>query len=422
MRCQVKRSNANLNPNYRFWAVLAIFLLVQAFVWLVLFQFYWPKYDAIAGIHGYFFNARQMADGSFPYRDFSIEYPPLFVPVFYLPSLFSGPAYDKYLFWFGIETLFFSCGISLLTAMFLRARGCSLRHLTAALLTYVLSVSSIGYLIQIRFDIIVAFFLMASLTCFMREKIYWAWLFLGLGAMLKIIPLLLAPLYLLFHYRHRQWEKLWRGPLAMAAMALSVSLPFALAAPTGLAHSFKNQFIRPLQLESTWSLPFLWAKKLTGYPVKTTFSFGSDNIIAPHAGAVAALATAVLLILLGLGYFRFYRTTKQTEEKREHQDALLRFSAIALVVFIAFNKVFSPQYVIWLLPFVPLGWMMGRRYLAGLLAIIMLLTQYEYPSHYEQLVGFKGAMIAELTLRNFLLVVLLLVLLLPPITYKRDPV
>ena len=71
---------------------------------------------------------------------------------------------------------------------------------------------------------------------------------------------------------------------------------------------------------------------------------------------------------------------------RGGRDELLRASAAVVCAFIALSKVLSPQYLIWLLPLVPL--VRGRRGLAasGLLATALVLTQLWFPFRYWELV------------------------------------
>ena len=65
----------------------------------------------------------------------------------------------------------------------------------------------------------------------------------------------------------------------------------------------------------------------------------------------------------------------------------MRGSAAAVVAFVALGKVLSPQYLIWLLPLVPLvGGRRGIRAVA-LLAVACVLTQLWFPFRYWQLVA-----------------------------------
>ena len=64
---------------------------------------------------------------------------------------------------------------------------------------------------------------------------------------------------------------------------------------------------------------------------------------------------------------------------------LLLASAAALVAFVALGKVLSPQFLIWLIPVIPL--VVGRRGLAAatLLAAALVLTQLWFPYRYWDL-------------------------------------
>ena len=84
------------------------------------------------------------------------------------------------------------------------------------------------------------------------------------------------------------------------------------------------------------------------------------------------------------------------------------------------GKVLSPQFLIWLIPVIPL--VRGRRGLtaAGLLGAALVLTQLWFPYRYWQLALHFGTLQSWLVLaRDLVLVALLLVLLLP--LRHRDP-
>jgi hypothetical protein len=93
----------------------------------------------------------------------------------------------------------------------------------------------------------------------------------------------------------------------------------------------------------------------------------------------------------------------------------VRASAAAVCLFVALGKVLSPQYMIWLIPLVPL--VRGRRGLAAgaLLGAALVLTQLWFPDHYWDLVFTLGGYLTVLVVaRDLVLLALLAVLVWPP--------
>jgi thiamine transporter ThiT len=87
--------------------------------------------------------------------------------------------------------------------------------------------------------------------------------------------------------------------------------------------------------------------------------------------------------------------------------------AAAVATLLAFGKVFSPQYMIWLVPFVVL--VAGRRGIAAgmLTAAALGLTHLWFPHHYEVLASFYAKPSFEVLLRNLTVVALAAVLVWP---------
>jgi hypothetical protein len=99
------------------------------------------------------------------------------------------------------------------------------------------------------------------------------------------------------------------------------------------------------------------------------------------------------------------------------REALVRSSAAMLCAFIAFGKVLSPQFPIWLIPIVPL--VRGRRGLlaSALLGVALLLTQTWFPFRYFRLaLNFEEGLSWLLLARDLTLVVLVAVLV---VTLRR---
>jgi hypothetical protein len=141
---------------------------------------------------------------------------------------------------------------------------------------------------------------------------------------------------------------------------------------------------------------------------------GSQNLHATGTGLTAALSS--LLQLLALGWI-WLRRPGSAEE-------LLRWSAAALVAFVALGKVLSPQFLIWLVPAVPL--VAGRVGLRAstLLAAAFVLTQLWFPSRYWDLAREFALGPSLLVLARDLVLVTLLVVLLwtsPTDTERGSP-
>jgi hypothetical protein len=96
------------------------------------------------------------------------------------------------------------------------------------------------------------------------------------------------------------------------------------------------------------------------------------------------------------------------------RERLVRAAAAAVCAFVAFGKVLSPQFLIWLVPLVPL--VRGRRGVlaAALLAVALVLTQLWFPYRYWELALHFGTFPSWLVLlRDLALVALFAVLILP---------
>jgi hypothetical protein len=185
-----------------------------------------------------------------------------------------------------------------------------------------------------------------------------------------------------------------------------------LVAPDGVAHSIGRQLSRPLQIESLGAALYLAAHHLLGLDVEMRSGHGSQNVHAAGTGAAAVLLSVVQLAVL---VWIWLRRPGSPEE-------LVRWSAAALVAFVALGKVLSPQFLIWLVPVVPL--VAGLRGLraSALLAVGLVLTQLWFPSRYWDLARELDPLPSGLVLaRDLVLVALLVVLLRGSTDSRRAP-
>jgi hypothetical protein len=230
---------------------------------------------------------------------------------------------------------------------------------------------------------------------------------LGVGIAAKVYPLVLLPLFVAWVWKRRGRREA-AVTLGVAAAVLVVCvLPFLALSPHGVWESSLRQTTRPLQLETLGGGLLLAAHHVFGMHLTVVTSHGSQNFSGGAADALAAIDSAIeLLVLLAIWHW-FARGPADA-------GRLFRASAAAVCTFVVFGKVLSPQYLIWLVPLVAL--VPGRRGLwaAGLLAVCCVLTQLWFPYRYWRLVlHFDTAASWLVLVRDLGLVALLLVLLWP---------
>ena len=306
-------------------------------------------------VHTWFWSRGQLVDwpvyrdygraivdhGRVPYRDFAVEYPPGALPVFVAPAPFGD--YAAAFAW-----LMAACGLALVFVVSAVSRRAAWFVAVTPLLA--------GSLILSRFDLWPALLAAAAVVLLRRERPGWAWALLGLAVAAKLWPAVLVPIFLVRSRRGVAW--------GAATLALAF-VPFVLVAPEGVWHSLTRQASRPLQIES------LAASLVTTFGSPHVVSGHGSQNLAGHGGLAAAASAAQVLAVLAV-WISFARTGRELD----------RHSAAAVAAFIAFGKVLSPQFLLWLAPLVPL--VGGRRGAAalGLLAAAFVLTQVWFPQHY----------------------------------------
>jgi hypothetical protein len=353
-----------------------------------------------------------MLDGQVPYRDFGVEYPPGALPVFAAPAT----GHDGFsLYNREFQVLMALCGIGALFAMTLalRSLAASAERMAAALAFAALAPLVLGSVILYRYDLWPAALAVGGLAAVLagRERLGFA--SLGLGIAAKVFPAVLIPPAFAYVWRtHGRREALLCLGVAAAVVAV-VILPFLALAPHGVWDSVVRQATRPLQIESLASAVLLAAHQVSGLAITMESSRGSQNLSGSLPDALGTASSALLVVAL-LGIWAAAARGPATPER------LVRFSAASVVAFVSLGKVLSPQFLIWLIPLVPL--VRGRRGLAasGLLGLALLLTQLWFPIRYWDLVAFE-AVPSWLVLARDLTLLVLLAVLVVPMGREREP-
>ena len=337
--------------------------------------------------------------GQVPYRDFAVEYPPGALPVFALPAL-GGARGDTFRRRFEALMAFLGEAIVICVAVTLVSLGASKRRLLAALGFVAVAVLALGPVVLSRFDLWPAALIAAALAALVTGRLRLGHLALGAAVAAKLYAAVLVPLTVVYVWRRSgRREALVCGGLLLAVVA-AAWLPFVVLGPHGVWESFWTQLTRPLQVESLGAALLIAAHHVFGLGLTPDSSHGSQNLAGAAPDMLAVLSSLLQLAALLATWILFARGPATRER-------LLLASAAALVAFVALGKVLSPQFLIWLIPVVPLVY--GRHGLvaSALLGAALVVTQFWFPYRYWDLALHFGALESWLVLLRDLMLVAL---------------
>ena len=347
-----------------------------------------------------------------PYRDFFMEYPPGALAVFLPPAAFGSSHYID-----AFKCLMALCGVAtlVLVATLLVRLGVTARRLWAGVLLFALSPLALGPISLNTYDAWPALLTVAALSLLLSGREVAAFALLGAAFAAKVYPVVLIPPAAIFVWRVRGRVFALRGLTAFAAVAFLFLAPFLVLAPHGLAESFRAQAARSLQVESLSGSVLAAADRAGIYSATVVHRTGhaiSYDLVGslPETLAVlSSIAQALAVISVAWLYLR----------GRDDPRRLALAFVAAVAGFLAFTRFFSPQYLVWLLPFVPLlepaAWV--------LTATALVLAQVWF-FHYRDVFAL-GGYVWLVPVRDLLvlaLFVLVLVRLQRPAPEDQDPV
>jgi hypothetical protein len=389
--------------------VAATFAAIALFVvaWTLLHVgFYKHKQVIDTPVYQRYGNA--IADGKVPYRDFAVEYPPGALPMFALPGLAEAGSDQQVSTGFrrSFETLMWICGAAALAALavVLRILRRSDVNVWGSLCFAAVAPLLLGSVILSRFDLWPAAICAAALAALVSNRLRLGHALLGLGITAKLFPVVFVPLGIAYAWKQAGRREALSCLALVAGVVAAVFLPFVVLSPGGVWDSLYVQLSRPLQVESLGASLLLVGHHVFGFGLAGETSHGSQNLAGTAAGAFALASTLVQVGVLGWIWASFARGHGDGE-------ALVRSTAATLCAFVALGKVLSPQFLIWLIPIVPL--VRGRRGLwaSGLLATALVSTQVWFPFRYFRLaLGFEAGLSWVLLARDLALVALTVLL------------
>ncbi len=398
--------------------------------------------------------AGDFAAGVWPYRDVTVEYPPLAMVLLLLPALpllpfagiaprpdaaFSGPIthlptpdpirYGAYGVSFAIEML-------LIDALTLWLVMRAARHFTrnevvigGAGLLYTLLAFLSGAVLQ-KFDLAVGALLLAAVFALVSRRRGLAWSLLAAATLLKGFPIFVAPAFALYeleltgYLRLRDAARAMLRPLLWGVSWLVgvigvVTLAVAAFAGWGpVLHSIMTQAGRDVEIESLYGSLALALGWLPGMAVETAFHAASlsrvvlSPLTAPNL--IGPLSTALLGVALLVVYATLWRSwrarmahslTPAAARLRANQALVIGVALVALAFTLTFRAL-PAHYLLDILPLIPVLELRPSRrmalWLAAIVGAAVVGQVVTIPAIWTALVALQAPAVALLVFRNAL--------------------
>lgn len=412
-------SHMRLNMGWRGKSVI-FFLIMRSLLFfysplgedLVLYKFYAKKIVNDGELNFYLYN--------------DVEYPPLAISFISLPERFAKWSGNKVSYdgFFHVLMFAFDFGSFLLVLSILNHLTKNKSELDLGSFWYTLVFFLLPDLIYSRLDMVLSFLLLSVFWLAIVKK----WIFLSLGALavaisFKLIPVVLIPFFCLLTMNsevlagkigRKTILKFVASFLLRMGTVLGVTallfIPYFLEIGSLSWRFLSNHISRGLHIESIVG-GYYFAKSFFGFPVALHHELGSYNLILSSTSQNFNLILLItLLIMLAASFLAiFWKSKKIALQSRvigpfivNHPVEVLRFVLFVLVVSIISSKVFSPQYVIWLVPLTVLSQLYTKvrsKYLIlGIFVFFIIASTVLWPYGYQSL----------LKLRNFGKIVLLM--------------
>ncbi len=184
----------------------------------------------------------------------------------------------------------------------------------------------------INWDLIAMSLATLGLAAWAGRRCVAAGVLLGLAVATKFYPVFLLGPLLLLCLRAGRMRAFWVTAGSAAAAWLAVNLPVAAAAPGGWATFYRFNAARGADWGSIWY--FFEAER---WPVLGSMPLGAINAVSLALFGIACVAIGLLALAA------------------PRRPRLPQLCFLVIAAFLLFNKVWSPQYVIWLAPLVVLA-------------------------------------------------------------------
>lgn len=359
----------------------------------------------------YLDKASRLMAGQVPYRDFPLEYPPGgLVPMVapYLAGLGDRVGLDAY------KVLFAGWQALLLLALGIVVGriGAALGDGRTPVLKLIALTVGAALALTWRYDLFPTLLATVAIWAAIERRPALVGFALGVGVLAKLYPVVLLPALALPWLRPFDLGRLVRLGAAFGLTVLVGLVPFVALAGDKAFAFLDYQVGRGLQIESITGAFVLLDGLVRGSAPALSFGFGAVQVEGELARTLLGLLPVVTVLaftaLAWLGWQRVRIEAAAGDRVDGGFGSGVRPSTVVAVAFgsllllLLTSKVYSIQYVVWIVPFVAL--LRGWPFWLG--AAVVALTMPIHPVLYTELVRQEPLPILVLNLRNALVVAL----------------
>lgn len=279
-----------------------------------------------------------------------MEYPPFSLVFMAVPGIFGHTA-ETYEVYYVIEVLVFLIIGLIYTDKLAEHFGKNRKN---AMLAYSILMMLLLEFVTDRYDIFPTVLTLVSFYYFVKNRYAYAFILIAVGVMTKLYPAMFCMIYFFLFAAKREWNNVAKGVLVVIATTLAVMIPVMIVKPEMFYNFFNYHLCRPLQIES-FAASLIYLLVIMGLTTATETSandpgnFGSDNLVGFIPDFVVGYLTPIMVICIVSVCFYFLYSYRKTDIKRKPK--VLGDAIVAIIfIFILVGKVFSAQYLIWVVP------------------------------------------------------------------------
>lgn len=354
-----------------------------------------------------------------PYSQFHFEYPPLTLIIIYLPGLILRSInFSSYFLSFACLMFLADFCCLKLCQFYCRDRlAMKEPEISYMVLIYSLLGLLLFKILYHRLDIIIALFFVTSLIFFesknsqLKPRFFINAL---LGFFYKIIPAFTMPCAIIFKAfassssNKKIIKKIFLDSVIFISLLVTIIFLLEIHSSSSFIKNMLFHEQRGVQIESSYGSILMFRNLLFHKISPITNSYGGWNIASGiyYEFIAKNLGIAILLLFYAALFFTLLKKKNLGKKIKISERNFLDVTLITILLFLAFQRVLSTQFFIWLIPILAI-WLAQNRSVKFLLifGFLFLTTFFIFSVDYFALVNEEPILVTMLFLRNFLLVI-----------------